>query len=223
VGNGPPPLPPSSSSLPQHAPVQDEEYIDDVQVQMNTDDEPGEMYIEPDKDITLHVPAQPPSKGLRTPPATPGVTETSAPVPLIEEDIYDEAMSKEVPPPSVPERPPPPPEAPPPVGKRQRPPINKDVQGRELPATPTTPDEKPAKKRIKVTITCKPEEDFENRYYGKWNCSADKGNELSFKKGDIIYILSKEFDAKSWWVGELNGKFGLVPKTFLVPAFTLAE
>lgn len=190
----------------------------------------GEMYEDPDSN--LPPPPPPPSlKGLHKPPPSP-VPKSPVMKPKVKEevkpeaeaaeqdDLYDDASSvepvKKVEPPNL--RPPPqepvdsspqPPEVPPPPVKRSRP-------QRDLPPPP------PEKKKIKLNITCKPQEDFENRYYGKWDCTGDCSNELSFKKGDIIYILSREFDEKAWWVGELNGKFGLVPKTFLTPAYTLA-
>uniref|UniRef100_A0A8W8JPR1 SH3 domain-containing protein n=1 Tax=Magallana gigas TaxID=29159 RepID=A0A8W8JPR1_MAGGI len=44
-------------------------------------------------------------------------------------------------------------------------------------------------------------------FLGKWNCKADRSNELGFNKGDKLYIISREFDNKSWWVAELHGKF----------------
>ena len=122
----------------------------------------------------------------------------------------------------------PPPIPPPPSGRAQpQLPRSKLLATRRLPPTPieesqTQMKDEPAtpKKKIKLNITCKPEEDFENRYLGNWDCKGDNPSELTFKRGDIIYILSRGFDEKSWWVGELNGKFGLVPKTFLTPAYT---
>lgn len=65
------------------------------------------------------------------------------------------------------------------------------------------------------------EEDFENIFLGKWDCAADSNKELAFKQGDMIHVLSRDFDAESWWVGELEGRIGLVPKEYLCPAFEL--
>lgn len=65
------------------------------------------------------------------------------------------------------------------------------------------------------------EEDFENIFLGKWDCEADSNKELTFKQGDMIHILSRDFDAESWWVGELGGRIGLVPKEYLCPGFEL--
>ncbi|KAK7477029.1 hypothetical protein BaRGS_00031709 [Batillaria attramentaria] len=67
------------------------------------------------------------------------------------------------------------------------------------------------------------EEDFENIFCGKWDCSAESNKELAFKRGDLIHVLSRDFDAEDWWVGELGGKIGLVPKQYLCPAFELVR
>ncbi|XP_053394376.1 src kinase-associated phosphoprotein 2-like [Mercenaria mercenaria] len=195
-------------------------------------DSAGDVYEDPDSDLP---PPPPPSlKGLHNKPPPPPVSKSPVMKPKVEENVknepiaeesdelYDDATSVEVakksgPPTPVRGKPPPPepvetssqpPEIPPPVKRGNRP-------QRDLPPPP------PEKKKIKLNITCKPEEDFENRFYGKWDCNGDSSSELTFKKGDIIYILSREFDEKSWWVGELNGKFGLVPKNFLTPAYSL--
>jgi len=39
--------------------------------------------------------------------------------------------------------------------------------------------------------------------------------ELGFKAGDYIRILAK--DQNGWWSGELNGRLGFVPSTYLEP------
>ncbi|KAK3607539.1 hypothetical protein CHS0354_025795 [Potamilus streckersoni] len=92
-----------------------------------------------------------------------------------------------------------------------------------LPQMPSPSPAKPKLRRVQIQISHKPEEDFENKYYGKWDCEAGNLQELSFKRGDMIYIISREFDEKAWWVGELKGKFGLVPKDFLMPAYELVK
>lgn len=33
--------------------------------------------------------------------------------------------------------------------------------------------------------------DYANYYQGLWDCSADEPDELSFQRGDLIYIISK--------------------------------
>jgi src kinase associated phosphoprotein 1 len=94
---------------------------------------------------------------------------------------------------------------------------------KRLPSIPTPDVPKETKPDVKTEPQIPPEQDYENMYLGKWDCSADRNNELNFKRGDILYIISREFDNKSWWVAELNGKFGLVPKNFLIPAYELAR
>ncbi|KAM6897070.1 src kinase-associated phosphoprotein 1 [Xenentodon cancila] len=63
--------------------------------------------------------------------------------------------------------------------------------------------------------------DFGNYYQGLWDCQADETDELDFQRGDLIYIISKEYNIYGWWVGELNGTVGIVPKDFLQPAYIL--
>ncbi|KAL7869185.1 hypothetical protein AOLI_G00131730 [Acnodon oligacanthus] len=66
-----------------------------------------------------------------------------------------------------------------------------------------------------------PSSDYANYYQGLWDCEADGPDELTFRRGDIIYILSKEYNIHGWWVGELDGVIGIVPKEFLHPAYIL--
>uniref|UniRef100_A0A672Y7N0 Src kinase-associated phosphoprotein 1 n=1 Tax=Sphaeramia orbicularis TaxID=375764 RepID=A0A672Y7N0_9TELE len=63
--------------------------------------------------------------------------------------------------------------------------------------------------------------DYANYYQGLWDCAADEPDELAFQRGDLIYIISKEYNIYGWWVGELNGTVGIVPKDFLNPAYIL--
>nr|XP_046233171.1 src kinase-associated phosphoprotein 1 isoform X2 [Scatophagus argus] len=63
--------------------------------------------------------------------------------------------------------------------------------------------------------------DYANYYQGLWDCLPDEPDELAFQRGDLIYIISKEYNIHGWWVGELNGTVGIVPKDFLVPAYIL--
>ncbi|XP_038607189.1 CD2-associated protein isoform X2 [Tachyglossus aculeatus] len=39
-------------------------------------------------------------------------------------------------------------------------------------------------------------------------------DELSFKEGEIIHLISKETGESGWWKGELNGKEGVFPDNF---------
>ncbi|XP_036394906.1 src kinase-associated phosphoprotein 1 [Megalops cyprinoides] len=63
--------------------------------------------------------------------------------------------------------------------------------------------------------------DYANYYQGLWDCDADEPDELSFQRGDLIHIISKEYNIHGWWVGELNGNIGIVPKDFMQPAYIL--
>ncbi|KAM9837527.1 src kinase-associated phosphoprotein 1 [Aulostomus maculatus] len=63
--------------------------------------------------------------------------------------------------------------------------------------------------------------DYANYYQSLWDCQADEPDELAFQRGDLIYIISKEYNIYGWWVGELNGAMGIVPKDFLHPAYIL--
>uniref|UniRef100_H3DM48 Src kinase-associated phosphoprotein 2 n=1 Tax=Tetraodon nigroviridis TaxID=99883 RepID=H3DM48_TETNG len=63
--------------------------------------------------------------------------------------------------------------------------------------------------------------DYANYYQGLWDCTGDLPDELSFKRGDTIYILSKEYQTFGWWVGEMNGQIGIVPKSYLMELYAL--
>nr|XP_020460380.1 src kinase-associated phosphoprotein 1 isoform X1 [Monopterus albus]XP_020460381.1 src kinase-associated phosphoprotein 1 isoform X1 [Monopterus albus]XP_020460383.1 src kinase-associated phosphoprotein 1 isoform X1 [Monopterus albus] len=63
--------------------------------------------------------------------------------------------------------------------------------------------------------------DYANYYQGIWECQTDEEDELAFQRGDLIYIISKEYNIHGWWVGELNGAVGIVPKDFLHPAYII--
>ena len=39
--------------------------------------------------------------------------------------------------------------------------------------------------------------------------NARKDDELSFKKDDIITVISKKIQDRGWWKGKLNGKSGI--------------
>uniref|UniRef100_A0A8C5JZ33 Src kinase-associated phosphoprotein 1 n=1 Tax=Jaculus jaculus TaxID=51337 RepID=A0A8C5JZ33_JACJA len=65
--------------------------------------------------------------------------------------------------------------------------------------------------------------DYANYYQGLWDCHGDQPDELSFQRGDLIRILSKEFNRYGWWVGELNSLVGIVPREYLTTAFEVEE
>ncbi|NWH80990.1 SKAP2 protein, partial [Piaya cayana] len=63
--------------------------------------------------------------------------------------------------------------------------------------------------------------DYANFYQGLWDCTGDVPDELTFKRGDVIYILSKEYDRFGWWVGEMKGTIGLVPKAYIMEMYDI--
>ncbi|XP_066060908.1 src kinase-associated phosphoprotein 1-like [Chamaea fasciata] len=67
------------------------------------------------------------------------------------------------------------------------------------------------------------EGDFWDYYQGLWDCRGDNPDELSFRRGDLIRVLSKEYPGYGWWVGERGREIGIVPMEFLTPAFELEE
>uniref|UniRef100_A0A8D0HPG5 Src kinase-associated phosphoprotein 1 n=1 Tax=Sphenodon punctatus TaxID=8508 RepID=A0A8D0HPG5_SPHPU len=64
---------------------------------------------------------------------------------------------------------------------------------------------------------------YANYYQGMWDCSSNHPDELSFQRGDVIYILSKEYNMYGWWIGELNSVVGIVPKGYLTAAYEMEE
>ena len=62
---------------------------------------------------------------------------------------------------------------------------------------------------------------LETYFYGMWDCTASTEHELAFKPGDLIEILERRYDEEGWWVGMLHNKIGLVPKTYLSPAYKI--
>ncbi|XP_056153146.1 src kinase-associated phosphoprotein 1 [Lampris incognitus] len=80
------------------------------------------------------------------------------------------------------------------------------------------PDSAEASQRnIKPALTS----DYANYYQGLWDCEADEPDELTFHRGDLIFIISKEHNIHGWWIGQLNGATGIVPKDYLHPAYIL--
>ncbi|XP_037365453.1 src kinase-associated phosphoprotein 2 [Talpa occidentalis] len=63
--------------------------------------------------------------------------------------------------------------------------------------------------------------DYANFYQGLWDCTGSLADELSFKRGDVIYILSKEYNRYGWWVGEMKGAIGLVPKAYIMEMYDI--
>ncbi|CAJ0967162.1 unnamed protein product [Ranitomeya imitator] len=47
-----------------------------------------------------------------------------------------------------------------------------------------------------------------------YNYDGNSDDELSFKEGDLIHLISKDGGDPGWWRGELNGKEGVFPDNF---------
>uniref|UniRef100_A0A0B7ASU2 PH domain-containing protein n=2 Tax=Arion vulgaris TaxID=1028688 RepID=A0A0B7ASU2_9EUPU len=133
----------------------------------------------------------------------------------------------------------PPPSLPPHRGQEPQPPLTPQhrdlpqlpqgpppLPGRALPPPPPTSPLPAVPQSPKMTSPSlgkilHPSEDFENLFYGKWDCNGSTDNELSFRRGQIVHVISRDLDKDDWWVGALNEKIGLVPKTYLCPAYEL--
>ncbi|CAJ1061727.1 LOW QUALITY PROTEIN: src kinase-associated phosphoprotein 2 [Xyrichtys novacula] len=104
-------------------------------------------------------------------------------------------------------------------------PIDEDIY-EELPEDEVPTPVKPPPKLNPVTKPAPPaavdkSTDYANYYQGLWDCVADHADELSFKRGEAVYILSKEYASFGWWVGEKNGTIGIVPKEYLMELYVL--
>ncbi|XP_024122685.1 src kinase-associated phosphoprotein 2 [Oryzias melastigma] len=98
----------------------------------------------------------------------------------------------------------------------------------ELPEEKTTPLPKPPPKVEVSNKAPRPpapvdkSTNYQNYYQGLWDCDGDQPDELSFKRGETIYILSKDYGNFGWWVGEKNGAIGIVPKDYLLELYILS-
>ncbi|CAE8687643.1 unnamed protein product, partial [Polarella glacialis] len=54
------------------------------------------------------------------------------------------------------------------------------------------------------------------RVMAVYDYSAQDGDELSFKEGDVITVLSEDIDP-GWYLGELNGRQGVFPQNYVEP------
>ncbi|CAG5124172.1 unnamed protein product [Candidula unifasciata] len=155
-------------------------------------------------------------KNLKSPTATSSEQPPPVPPQRVPEPLSPSHKPQELPPPPLP------PhkthesggQIPPPLPGRALPPPPTEP----LPPVPSTP-----KKMISPSLgnILHPSEDFENLFYGKWDCTGSTTNELSFKRSQIVHVISRELD--DWWVGALEDKVGLVPKTYLCPAYELVR
>ncbi|KAG5856678.1 src kinase-associated phosphoprotein 2 [Anguilla anguilla] len=98
--------------------------------------------------------------------------------------------------------------------------IYEELPDEELPNPPKTTVET-LSKPPSPAVTVNKSTDYKNYYQGKWDCSGDQPDELTFKRGDAIYILSKEYQNFGWWVGEMNGSVGIVPKDYLMEMYAM--
>jgi hypothetical protein len=57
-------------------------------------------------------------------------------------------------------------------------------------------------------------DDESNKYKADYTFPGDQDGDLPFMEGDIITVLKKEGE---WWVGEIHGKQGLFPSTYVSP------
>ncbi|XP_046357589.1 src kinase-associated phosphoprotein 2-B-like isoform X2 [Haliotis rufescens] len=147
------------------------------------------------------------------------------------DEVYDDVgnVEKSLPAPEKPTEKPPP--VPPPMRSKPSlplpdlppppPPFKQDQPLPALPCLPDLPPPRPTKPipRPKLELSINPLEDYENMYYGKWDWKADSDEELSFKHGEIVHVINREFDNKDWWVGRIDEKYGLVPKHYLIRAY----
>ncbi|XP_039592951.1 src kinase-associated phosphoprotein 2 [Polypterus senegalus] len=90
----------------------------------------------------------------------------------------------------------------------------------DMPISSQKPPEK-INKPSNGIVTANKATDYSNYYQGLWDCMGDHPDELSFKRGDSIYILSKEYHNFGWWVGEMNGSIGIVPKSYLTEMYDI--
>ncbi|KAM3680070.1 src kinase-associated phosphoprotein 2 isoform X1 [Ammospiza nelsoni] len=72
-----------------------------------------------------------------------------------------------------------------------------------------------------TTVSDSEKTDYANFYQGLWDCTGDEADELTFKRGDVIYIISKEYNRFGWWVGEMKGTIGLVPKAYIMEMYDI--
>lgn len=55
----------------------------------------------------------------------------------------------------------------------------------------------------------------------KWKCGSLSSDPLETCSLFICLLWVQEYNIHGWWVGELNGTVGIVPKDFLQPAYIL--
>ncbi|KAF2987119.1 hypothetical protein EK904_012055, partial [Melospiza melodia maxima] len=97
--------------------------------------------------------------------------------------------------------------------KKQDKPLPNHPSGTKLIHFPSTTKTENTPEVIKPEAESKPKA----KEYCRTIFSYDGSNdELSFKEGEIIQIISKDTGEPGWWRGELNGKEGVFPDNFAV-------
>ncbi|XP_068136304.1 CD2-associated protein isoform X2 [Hyperolius riggenbachi] len=82
-----------------------------------------------------------------------------------------------------------------------------------------SPTPQPAAKVSRTTSSELPRTEVDGKPKAKETCRAlfpyeGSNDELSFKEGDVIQLISKDTGDPGWWKGELNGKEGVFPDNF---------
>ncbi|NXY81581.1 CD2AP protein, partial [Alcedo cyanopectus] len=97
--------------------------------------------------------------------------------------------------------------------KKQEKPSPNQSPGTKLIHFPSTTKTEISPEVAKLEAESKPKA----KEYCRTICSYEGScDELSFKEGDIIQIISKDTGESGWWKGELNGKEGVFPDNFAV-------
>ncbi|KAM3872657.1 src kinase-associated phosphoprotein 2 [Diretmus argenteus] len=99
--------------------------------------------------------------------------------------------------------------------------IYEELPEEDMPTPPKPPPKVEPSSKPVAPVAADKRTDYQNYYQGMWDCTADQSDELSFKRGDAIYILSKEYQSYGWWVGEMKGAVGIVPKDFLMELYAI--
>ncbi|KFQ08663.1 CD2-associated protein, partial [Leptosomus discolor] len=97
--------------------------------------------------------------------------------------------------------------------KKQDKPLPNHPPGTKLVHFPSTTKPENSSEVVKSEAESKPKAKEYCRTVFSYEGSND---ELSFKEGEIIQIISKDTGEPGWWKGELNGKEGVFPDNFAV-------
>ncbi|XP_050794655.1 src kinase-associated phosphoprotein 2 isoform X1 [Gopherus flavomarginatus] len=99
--------------------------------------------------------------------------------------------------------------------------IYEELPEEEESAPPKTEEPKKLSQGSTSNVSGDKNTNYANFYQGLWDCIGDVSDELSFKRGDVIYILSKDYDRFGWWVGEMKGTIGLVPRAYVMEMYDI--